>query len=75
MGCPFRGRMPGHCEVNGTATVVREDADTNSKRNVAVGTTKKSTETSSLTWLLKKVRHVWEGGGRCRAMYLVTVVS
>jgi hypothetical protein len=39
-----------------------------------VGTTKKSVETSCGTWLFRKVRHVWEGGFRCRAMYLVTVV-
>jgi hypothetical protein len=40
-----------------------------------VGTVKKSTETNVLAWLLKKVRHVCEGGLRCRTMYLATLVS
>jgi hypothetical protein len=38
-----------------------------------VGTTKKSTETMSLAWFLRKVRKVWEGGFGCRTMYLATV--
>ncbi len=38
-----------------------------------VGTTKKSMETKSLAWFLRKVRHDWEGGFRCRTMYLATV--
>ncbi len=38
-----------------------------------VGTTKKSMETKSLAWFLRKVRHFWEGGFLCRTMYLATV--
>jgi hypothetical protein len=38
-----------------------------------VGTTKKSAETKSMAWFVRKVHHVWDGGFRCRAMYLTTV--
>src|SRR5664280_2111288 len=46
---------------------------TKKTRNVALGTTKKSSDTKSLTWLSKKVRQVGDGGFLCRTMYLATV--
>ena len=42
-------------------------------RKVTVGRTKKSVETNCFTWLLRKVRQVWEGGLRWRAIYFATV--
>ena len=38
-------------------------------RKLTVGTTKKSIETNCFAWLFRKVRQVWEGGFRSRAMY------
>jgi putative transposase len=38
-----------------------------------VGTTKKSTDINCLTWFLRKVRQLCEGGFRCLIMYLETV--
>src|SRR5579863_996509 len=46
---------------------------TNKTRKLRVGTTKKSVETNCCTWVCRKVRQVWEGGLRCRTMYLATV--
>src|SRR5258706_317788 len=46
---------------------------TNKRRNVIVGTTKKSAETKSCIWFFRKVRHVCEGGFRCWTIYFATV--
>jgi hypothetical protein len=40
-----------------------------------MGTVKKSTETKLLTWLLRQVRQVCEGGFRRRTRYVLTLVS
>ncbi len=47
---------------------------TNTTRNVAVGTVKKSIEAKSFAWLSRKVRHVWQGGFRRLIMYFSTVL-
>jgi hypothetical protein len=39
-----------------------------------VGTTKKSAAISGCAWLVKNVRHVCDGSGRRRTMYVATVV-
>ncbi len=46
---------------------------TNRILNVTVGTTKKSTDTRSFTWLSKNARHVGDGGFFGRTMYFSTV--
>jgi hypothetical protein len=46
-----------------------------SKRKVSVGTTKKSTATTSRRCASRKVRHVGDGRGEGRCMYLATVSS
>jgi hypothetical protein len=53
--------------------VMREDEQNEQDSKVAVGTTKKSSETKSLTWLSKKALQVGDGGFLCRTMYLATV--
>jgi hypothetical protein len=42
-------------------------------RKVTVATTKQCVETNCCTWLLRKVRQVWDGSFRWRAMYFATV--
>ena len=46
---------------------------TNSSRNVTVGTTNRSAATIWLAWVVRKVRHVCDGGRGCRRMYFATV--
>jgi len=46
---PSRGRGVGHVEMYDSAAVMEEDYEHVEHRNVAVGTTKKSTETRSAT--------------------------
>src|SRR5262249_38787193 len=46
---------------------------TNRTLKATVGTTKKSTDTRSFTWLSRKARHVGEGGFVGRTMYFSTV--
>ena len=44
------------------------------RRLKIVGTVKKSTDTNVLTWLLREVRQICEGGLRSRTMYFATLV-
>jgi len=46
---PSRGRGVGHVEMYDSAAVMEEDYEHVEQRNIAVGTTKKSTETRSAT--------------------------
>ena len=48
---------------------------TKSSRKVTVGTTKRSAAMIWLAWLVRKVRHVSDGGRGCRRRYLATVDS
>ena len=47
--------------------------NTNNTRNVTVGTTKKSTDTSSFMWFFRNALHVPDGGFLVRIMYFSTV--
>jgi hypothetical protein len=48
----------GDVEVHNVPTVVGEHDEDEQNANPAVGTVKKSTETRSVTWLARNVRHV-----------------
>ncbi len=70
---PRRRRMGGDRDAHDASTFVRQDHQTNSRRHVAVGTTKKSAAISCPTWFVKNVRQVCDGGRRWRTMYFATL--
>jgi hypothetical protein len=55
LSSPSGGPMLGHLEMKQAAPMVSSSTSTKRTRKVAVGTVKKSTDTSSLTWLSRKL--------------------
>ena len=55
---PHCRRVVCDIEVSDPSPIVTEYDEDEENRNVAVGNVKKSTETKSLTWLSRKLRHV-----------------
>ena len=71
---PGSGRGIGHVEVHDLATTMQQDHEhVERTRKVAVGTTKKSTETRSARWFWRNVRQVCEGGFERRGMSRASV--
>ena len=62
-------------DVEEFVAVVAEQTKTNKRRKVRVGTRKKSTATISRACAARKARHVGDGQGDVRCMYLATVSS
>jgi hypothetical protein len=75
VGSPGGGGVVGDVDMDEFSTVVRRIKNPKSKRKVSVGTTKKSTATMSWICVSRKVRHVEDGRGEGRRMYLATVSS
>jgi hypothetical protein len=65
----------GDVAVHDASSFVARTTNTYSKRNVAVGTTKKSIAAARGIWLARNVRHVCDGGVKRRGMARDTVAS
>jgi hypothetical protein len=75
LGGPSGGRVVGHIDVDEFPASVPKTTNPKSRRNVRVGTTKKSTAAISLQCVATKARHVREGRDDRRRMYLAIVSS
>lgn len=75
LGGPAGTGMGRDVEVQHPAAVGDKIRKQYSKRNVAVGTTKKSTAAVSVRWLARNVLHAGDGGLPRRSMYSATVDS
>jgi hypothetical protein len=73
LGRPRRRRMCGDRHVPYASPIVGQEHQDNKRRQVAVGTTKKSAATIWPMWFCRKVRQVCDGGWRRRIMYFATV--
>ena len=75
LSCPGCRGMVRDVDVDELAAVVAKDDEAKSRRKVRVGTTKKSMATMSRACAARKARHVGDGRGDVRCMYLATVSS
>ena len=68
-------RMVGDVEMEDLATIVPEDDEDEEQAKREGRTRKKSTATISRAWVVRNVRHVGDGRGAVRCMYLATANS
>ena len=74
-GGPVGRRVIRDVEVEEFAAIVAEDDEDKEKAEGEGGTTKKSMATMSRACAVRKARHVGDGRGDVRCMYLATVSS